>query len=622
MRRVAVVLAALALTLVSPLVAVAVEHVTFYVVEPRPFGIVSDPLDGRLYVATSGASTAFGTGHINVIDPTTREITTLDTTKASSLLALDSAGRRLYASNYVQANDGVSLDIIDLNTGGTLQSLELGGLGVALDTTRSRVFVAGGRYLAAIDTNTFDVQLRTAPSTQVWFGVATDPGLGRIYVTNIDSVNPSLVVLDASDLHTIANVSLPSSARFALAVDPATHDVYIAGANNSDGTGGTLSALDPVTFALRTSATGFYPGGMTLEPAAHRIWITNLTRNGFTAFDDRTLLLAEPHTFTQEPPYFLTFGRDGLLYVADFGGSLVEAFRVDAPNTPPVFDLFTIAPESPVTDDLVTATVQARDPEGGDVTLTYTWTVNGIVLAEESGATLDLAEPGHGDRGDMICLTVIASDGEGQTTEVRCLLRVRNSAPIAAVSIDDTSPLTDAVLRATASVADADGGAFAYTYTWRVNGAVVHELTSESASSTLDLSLSGHGDAGDTVEVTLVVSDDVAQLSLPASASVVVANTAPLATVSLSDERAKKQDLVTATVVATDDDAQALTYAYEWRLNGALIQASTSTSATDAFDLKAAGATIGDVVTVDVVVSDGTASATAFALATITPAGH
>jgi DNA-binding beta-propeller fold protein YncE len=530
MRRICAAIIAMALlTLGSASIGVGAEFVTFYVVDRQPFGMVSDPTDGRVYVANSGALTPFGAGRISVIDPATNTVTSLDTTKPAGLLALDSAGRRLYSSNYRPSPDSVSLDVIDLDTGTHVTSFDgLGGLGVALDASRSRVFVAGGNYLARVDTTTFDIDVRMAPFGQSWFGVVTDPGLGRVYVTNISSGSPSLAVLDANDMHTLANISLPSVPRWALAVDGTTHVVYVAGSDPTGGTAAMVSSLDPVTFAMRTEPLGFHPAALALEPSAGRVWVTDATNNAIVPLDEETLLPVEPRTSLMEQPSFATFARDGLLYVAGYGGASVSVFRTAQSNQAPVVDGVVLSSASPRTNDSLTATATAHDPDEDSLT---------------------------------------------------------------------------------------------YTFTWTVNGAVVRTTTGPNASDSLDLSVAGNGDPGDAVTVSVVASDGDLTSEL-ATAAATVANTAPTASVSMSDGRAKKQDVLTATVVASDDDGQALTYSYEWRVNGTLKHTSTGSSETSTFDLKTAGATIGDVVTVDVLVSDGTASATASTFAKITPAGH
>ena len=138
-----------------------------------------------------------------------------------------------------------------------------------------------------------------------------------------------------------------------------------------------------------------------------------------------------------------------------------------------------------------------------------------------------------------------------------------------------------------------------------------------NASSSFDLSVAGNGDRGQSVSVEVVASDGALQ-SAPLSTSAVVGNTPPTVTVSLSDATPQSRDVLVATASAQDADGDALTLTYTWSVNGVMKQ----TGASNSFDLAAKGqGDNGDVVSVTVNASDGTASATASASATVTP-GH
>lgn len=628
MRRIGLALITiLTLTVATPRAAAAAQLVTTYQVGANPFGMVSDPTDGRVYVANIGVRTIHGTGSISVIDPGTGNVTDQDTSKPSGLLALDAGGRRLYASNYEPSNGGSpSLDVIDLNTGRWLTTLAVGGLGLAVDTTRGRAFVAGGRYLAAVDTTTFSIDVRSAPFPESWFGVATDPARGRVYVTNIDASHPSLVVLDANDLHTIADVSLPSVARYALAVDNASGSVYVAGANAS-GLGSTISVIDGTTFAMRTASLPLvFAAGIALAPETHRVFVTDFEGKQLLVLDDATLMSVEPTIQLPWRPYFATFARDGRLYVGGSSTSIVGALDVSLPtipvNRPPTIVTVTVTPSGAETNDMITAIVQAYDLDGDAITLGYQWSVNKVDRPGETDPSLDLSKAGNGDRNDIICLTVSASDGELNSTLFWCPLFVRDSAPVALISLDSISPATGSVLRATASATDVDGDAITYGFTWRVNGIAVRSTTSSNSQDALDLAVAGNGDSGDVVTVAVVASDDL-RSSAPATASATVVNSAPTVSVVLNDTTARKKDVIVATLTAQDPDADALTYAYVWRVGGVVKLTTTGTSATTSeLDLRAAGAHIGDVITVDVTASDGVATAAASASGAVTPAGH
>jgi len=81
------------------------------------------------------------------------------------------------------------------------------------------------------------------------------------------------------------------------------------------------------------------------------------------------------------------------------------------PNTAPVVDSVTISPASPTTNQTLTAAVTSHDAEGGPLTTTYQWTRNGTDIAGATGATLNLAVGGNGDKADLIAVRATVSDG-------------------------------------------------------------------------------------------------------------------------------------------------------------------------------------------------------------------
>ena len=88
-------------------------------------------------------------------------------------------------------------------------------------------------------------------------------------------------------------------------------------------------------------------------------------------------------------------------------------------------------------------------------------------------------------------------------------------------------------LTATATRADADGDPVSLRYVWKVNGTVKRDVTKTSGTSadltdSLDLSVAGNGDRGDSVSVE-VTPDDGVLTGTTVSDSATVADTAPTA---------------------------------------------------------------------------------------------
>ncbi|HSK96350.1 MAG TPA: hypothetical protein VK891_07020, partial [Euzebyales bacterium] len=210
-------------------------------------------------------------------------------------------------------------------------------------------------------------------------------------------------------------------------------------------------------------------------------------------------------------------------------GTAVNAqVTVAAPNTPPVVDTVVISPSNPTTGQTLTATVTSHDADGNPLTTAYQWTRNGTDISGATGSTLNLASAGNGDKGDLIRVRVTVNDGTATSAPVTSSpVTVANTAPVATVGLAPASPGTAATVTATATKTDADGDAVGLTFVWRVNGSVVRTFSSASAlTDTLDLSVAGNGDPGDTVRVDVTPNDGSVD-GAPVNAQVTVAAAGP-----------------------------------------------------------------------------------------------
>jgi cyclophilin family peptidyl-prolyl cis-trans isomerase len=98
-----------------------------------------------------------------------------------------------------------------------------------------------------------------------------------------------------------------------------------------------------------------------------------------------------------------------------FGATAETSFKVTVSNRPPTASV-DLTPATPDTDDLLTATVTASDPDQDAVILKYVWKVNGAVVKTTANTsaltdTLDLSVAGQGDAGDNITVEVTPHDG-------------------------------------------------------------------------------------------------------------------------------------------------------------------------------------------------------------------
>ncbi|RYX81681.1 hypothetical protein EON83_23075 [bacterium] len=285
-------------------------------------------------------------------------------------------------------------------------------------------------------------------------------------------------------------------------------------------------------------------------------------------------------------------------------------------NTAPVATGVSISPTTPGTNSLLTATVAATDADSSDtLSYTYQWKKGGSDIPGATGQTLDLSVAGNGNKGDVITVTAIASDGTASSSAVTSAgVTIGNSAPVVTgVDITPANPTTNSLLTAAPTSTDADSGdTLSYTYQWQKNDVNIPGAT----NSTLDLSVTGNGNKGDKLKVLVIVTDGTSNSPLYTSSEVTVGNTAPVATgVSISPTNPTTATLLTATPAGTDADSDTLTFTYIWKKNGAPIAGQTGNT----LNLATAGnGDKGDVISVSAVASDGTASSSAVTSAGVT----
>jgi hypothetical protein len=520
MRRLVVALGLMA-AIAVPLHADAAIIVGSWPVGRAPFALAADSTTGKVYVANSESVGIDGSGRISVVDPATGSVTNLTTTLTANFVLVDAASRRLYSSNATLSASQSSVDAFDLDTGVRLASMSgVGGLALALDASAGRLYAAGSS-LTVIDTESFGV-VGAIPgqSGSPWFGVAVHPGRDQLWLTSFSS-SPHVSVFQASTLAPLGAIATPTNLRYAITVDAGRDLIFAAGS-------GTSTSPDPYLFyvfdaaglsLLHTTTLAGFPTGLALSEGRIHVPViaTNGANGGIHTIDDQTFEVAATDELSF-PPSQPLMHSDGRLYVARYdtpagGGSTLYALELG--NHAPIIDSVSLTPAAPKTIDVLTVDATAHDPDlrasasGQTVTFSYAWSRNGEPIAGATGKTLDLSQPGVGDRGDVISVEVTASDGQLSATATTSIV-VANTEPRVSVSLSNATPKTNEVLTATAAGSDVDDDTLTYTYTWRVNGVVRRTATSQSRSDQFDLKPKGNGDRGDQVSVTVTASDSLA----------------------------------------------------------------------------------------------------------------
>ena len=136
----------------------------------------------------------------------------------------------------------------------------------------------------------------------------------------------------------------------------------------------------------------------------------------------------------------------------------------------------TLSPAAVRTDDTVTATATTSDADGDDVTVSYVWKIDGVVVDGETSSTLDGSA--HFDKGQTITVVATPSDGSAEgdsaTSDGVTVLNSAPKAPSVDISPDEPESSDNLVCSVSTESTDADGDAVSYTITWTVDLSLIH----------------------------------------------------------------------------------------------------------------------------------------------------
>ena len=176
--------------------------------------------------------------------------------------------------------------------------------------------------------------------------------------------------------------------------------------------------------------------------------------------------------FTTPPP--LRRARYGwlppLLPLALFSASCKGGPEVEPDprgNNLPVIVSVTLSPDPAYAASELTATVLTADLDNDEVTLGYTWRLDGDELDAE-GATLPARA---GIRGQELSVEVTIRDLYGFGAPMSAAIVLSNSAPaLTKATIDPEAPQLGDALTCVATGGDDDGDALTWTYAWSIDG--------------------------------------------------------------------------------------------------------------------------------------------------------
>ena len=470
---------------------------------------------GLAYV---GADCTCG-GSVVVIDTATDAVvTTITTVSTPTQIAIDEERNQIFAAHFT---GGVS--VIDGTTNTVITVLTPGGLGLAVDPARDRLYATlGPAGMAVYDLDTLAL-ITTVSHGVNWWGVAVNPVTDRIYVEILEG---AVSVLDG-ETFTAQVPPIPiglGEGRFGITVDIAQNLVYVP---RFASLGRILVINGATNLITRVEGAGSLPIALALDAAHGRLYSADMNSGTVTVLSTQGVLTRLSTIVVGGRPNGVAVPTLGpsRLYVTNSLSPLGEVTVIPL-NAPPAVISATIAPTSPDTDDVLTATVVAQDPDGDPLTYSYQWTKGGADIPGATGATLALGVSGNGDHGDAIAVRVTASDGSATSAPLTsAAVTVVNSAPSASVTLTPIEPSHKDVLTAAVAVGDADLDTVTLTYVWRVQGEVRRTFTTTATTDTFDLSIPHNGSPHDTITVTVTPNDSLTDgAAVTATATVMPGN--------------------------------------------------------------------------------------------------
>jgi hypothetical protein len=242
-------------------------------------------------------------------------------------------------------------------------------------------------------------------------------------------------------------------------------------------------------------------------------------------------------------------GNDSFQFKANdtLADSNTATITVSLTNSAPTASV-TLSPTSPRKLDTITANATSADADGDTVTFSYVWKRNNLVVDGQTTSTYS----GPQAKGDIIVVEVTPFDGHVNGALASAQVTVANTAPTASVTLSPTSPKVADTITANPTGSDVDGDTVTFSYVWKRNNVVVPNQTSSTYN--------GGQAKGDTITVEVTPSDGTDSGAI-ATASVTIANTAPVAQDGTATVGHRSATGVDITLVATDADGDGLIYA-------------------------------------------------------------
>ncbi|MFK7927311.1 MAG: hypothetical protein AB8H79_03935 [Myxococcota bacterium] len=227
----------------------------------------------------------------------------------------------------------------------------------------------------------------------------------------------------------------------------------------------------------------------------------------------------------------------------------------------------------PGSDQVLAVAVQTEDPDGDEVSVTYTWTRDG----SNAGVTTDTVPAENTSRDEVWVVTAVPNDGDSDGEGAIAQFTVANVAPVMTdILLVPARPQEADEITAVGQATDFDNDEIVFLYEWTVNGTTVERASSNTLTGE-------HFSKGDEVRAVLSPTDSTSLGESLTSDPVVVQNTPPtLERVLIEPAIAREAtELSCPPIGGADVDADPLTYAFEWSVDGTVVANSEAVDGDD-----------------------------------------
>ena len=252
---------------------------------------------------------------------------------------------------------------------------------------------------------------------------------------------------------------------------------------------------------------------------------------------------------------------DGMEY-----GNAYTSSSITVLNTPPQIDFIGIYPNQSInrSGQWLQCSATATDVDNETPSFGYEWLVNGISMGTGASFYLNNTNPN-----DVVSCQATATDSNGDTHVDSYSLTLSNNAPqITSVSLTPSPAKTNDNITCTpVGGSDADNDPITYQYAWYVDGV---------QQSTTTNTLSAPFGYGEVVKCEVQPYDGF-DFGTTVDSTIIISNTLPEVTnVTLSPVSVWTNDTISVTAQGSDLDGQAVSYRYDWYVDGVMVQSGMS----------------------------------------------